>query len=97
MDWHPFGVFIAKVALVSGTIWIAYIVGFVVGYRLNGPHDVDSTYGAVLGVILAWIATSALTIWLAGIPAFVSGVLLYVAIIGTVTSIARRRRRKPMS
>jgi hypothetical protein len=97
MDWHLAWVFIVKVALVSGAIWIAYIVGFVVGWRLGGRDDIASTYTAALGVILAWTTTSALTMWLAGLAAFILGVLLLVAIIGTVSSIARRGRRKPMS
>lgn len=94
MDWHPSWVLIANVVLVSGAIWIAYLVGFVVGWRLGGRDDISPTYTAAFGVILAWIATSALAIWLVGFGAFILGVFLFVAI--TVSPIARRRR-KPMS
>lgn len=93
MDW-PSWVFIANVVLVSGAIWVAYLVGFGVGWWLGGRDDISSTYTAAFGVILAWVTTSALAIWLVGFGAFILGVLLYVAIIGTVSSVARRRRRK---
>jgi hypothetical protein len=94
MDLLPDWVLIAEVALVSVAIWIAYNVGFGVGWKLGAPDDIRQTYTAAFGVILAWTVTSTLAIWLLGLGVFVLGVLLFVAVIGARTSIANRRRRK---
>jgi hypothetical protein len=97
MNWYPFWVFIAEIGLVSGAMWIACIIGLLVG-AWAGRNDIASTYTAAIGVILAWTATSALAIWLVGFKFFMLGAGVFVLVlISPVSSAAGRWKRKPLS